>query len=141
MVIIAIAAIAIFALKSYQPRYEPSLSPALGSCPAGKQVYSDRYGGFCENEIEGDFLDELTEECNTYCSSGVASSRYTCYGQLSNLKCITDYPDDHPPLPGNLPLPPEPPSHVNAGQCDCKTIANPTPSPKSSGTPAKKGLA
>ena len=133
-----VAAIVIFAIKKYQTQYEPSLSPVLGSCPEGKVIESDQYSELCGNDEHEDLENDVMDSCSTYCSSGVASSKYTCYGVLSSPECVghrytyEEIESFHPVSEGY---------HKHTWQCDCKALANPSPSPSSSGTPSEDGLA
>lgn len=124
-----IAAIAIFALKRYQPQLEPSLSPiAQGSCHEDTHVRISGLAGACNVRTPGpEQIDELEQKCNSYCANGVASSQYTCYGKIT--------PEDQPYCFSQGCGPSYPPyaeCHYLEVYCSCNYRANPTPSPSSS---------
>lgn len=94
IVIAVLTAVVIFALKSYQPQYEPSLSPPLNTqvtidptdgCPTSKPVqsagiYDSRGGLTCRAAITQDEHDDAFDLCYDYCHQKI-----TCTGDVTYL--------------------------------------------------------
>ncbi len=123
--IIAIVTIVFFIYKKYAYQLEPSLSPT--SCPEMKYYDTPMYEKSCMNAVDGEENEEIEaikEECNDYCSAGVASATYLCYGDFS-YGCQGG---DATTIGKNIIYT----NHYYAGWCYCKPHTNPSPSPVSS---------